>query len=729
MKWFWRAIAGIAVLAVFLVAAGVVWASIFFDPEVYRDRLIAWVTDRTGSTFTLDGELEVDFDLAGRSSAVTIFLGDLAIGNPPGFAGDKIFRAVGMSVEIPVWHLLKGHVYPNITVHQPQLRLIRAHPNRTNWQPLVASMIGRGEPIHEWDLIKGFAGIAVTGLRVFDGAVHWMREDTGDEITILDIDFEMASLFGKQPARLQTQLVLEHNALAKPLAIDAAVTVEREARSGVVRAEKMQLEVAAPGVLITLNALEMDNDPVHRRFRLRQAAVTGAVGNDEFRLAVEAAEYQKPTDRLIATAVTGNWIGAGMEGRAELASIFVHSLWDGVIFPGGRQKTSVRFGDGQSSLEWVSKAVVGSGKIFFSVLNWSTALAKFGMSVPVERMNALAPVDGSAEFSIGKRGIEIQHFDLDWGESKFSGSLTQTPSGRSRLEFELIETQLELERSAPRSPLTLDNDPGIAVLALLSTYTGLDAIGNIQIQRLRWRGLEIKKLYVPVKFEAGRVQVDAATFGLYGGTVRATALIDRATDRMGFETRQEYTNVEIGSLLGAIGMTEQIKALGNLTFTFQTVGEDWSSWLEAARARARFGVPEGRIRGLGRMRVFGVKVDQYIRQARTAMGLQSEWPDLESGISFSNLQATMTLRGGEIWTDDFVAETLGLKISGRGKYILSSDEFDSLWHVRWDKPIQGSGLTLFDQAPAMVVPFRVTGRGGAMSVVLDIPELLRLLSE
>jgi uncharacterized protein YhdP len=111
------------------------------------------------------------------------------------------------------------------------------------------------------------------------------------------------------------------------------------------------------------------------------------------------------------------------------------------------------------------------------------------------------------------------------------------------------------------------------------------------------------------------------------------------------------------------------------------------------------------------------------------MGLQSEWPDLESGISFSNLQATMTLRGGEIWTDDFVAETLGLKIAGRGKYILSSDEFDSLWHVRWDKPIQGSGLTLFDQAPAMVVPFRVTGRGGAMSVVLDIPELLRLLSE
>jgi len=209
VKWFWRVVVGIPLLAVVLVVVGVVWVSFFFDPEVYRERLIAWVTDRTNSTFTLDGELEVKFDLAGGSTAVTIFLGDLAIENRPGFAADKIFRAAGISLEIPVWQLLNGQVYPNITVLQPQLRLIRTHATRTNWQSLAAAVGGHEEPIHEWDLIRGFAGIAMTGLRVLDGAIYWTRQDTGDEVTISNIHFEMASLFGGQPVQAQTQLTLK----------------------------------------------------------------------------------------------------------------------------------------------------------------------------------------------------------------------------------------------------------------------------------------------------------------------------------------------------------------------------------------------------------------------------------------------------------------------------------------------------------------------------------------
>ena len=613
MKWFWRVVVGIPLLAVVLVVVGVVWVSFFFDPEVYRERLIAWVTDRTNSTFTLDGELEVKFDLAGGSTAVTVFLGDLAIENRPGFAADKIFRAAGISLEIPVWQLLNGQVYPNITVLRPQLRLIRTHATRTNWQPLAAAVGGHGGTIDEWDLIQGFAGIAMTGLRVLDGVIHWTREDTGEEITISNIDFEMASLVGGQPVRAQTQLTLEHTALAKPLGIDAAVTVDREDRPGVVRAEKMQLEIAGPGVLVTLNALEMDSDPASRRFRLRQAAVTGAVGSDEFHLAVETANYLKPTDRLIATGVTVDWFGTGMEGRAELPSLFVDSLWTDVIFPAGHQRGSIRFGGWQSALKFISEAVVGNGKINFSVFDWSSSLAPFGVSIPKGRWSPLAPVQGNADVSIGKRGIDIPHFDFNWGESKFSGLLTQLSSGQSRLEFELMD--------------------------------------------------------------------------------------------------------------------ELIEAVGNLTIAFNTVGLNQTAWLTDNAGSVAFHIREGRIRKFGRIRVFGAEIDQYIRQARAAMGMEAKWTDIESGIPFSNLKTTLFVKDGEIWTDDFVMEALGLKFFSRGRYALSKDEFDSLWYVKWEKSTEGSGLALLDQLQTMVVPFRVSGRGNSMSVALDIPELLRLLSE
>jgi hypothetical protein len=423
----------------------------------------------------------------------------------------------------------------------------------------------------------------------------------------------MASLVGGQPVRAQTQLTLEHTALAKPLGIDAAVTVDREDRPGVVRAEKMQLEIAGPGVLVTLNALEMDSDPASRRFRLRQAAVTGAVGSDEFHLAVETANYLKPTDRLIATGVTVDWFGTGMEGRAELPSLFVDSLWTDVIFPAGHQRGSIRFGGWQSALKFISEAVVGNGKINFSVFDWSSSLAPFGVSIPKGRWSPLAPVQGNADVSIGKRGIDIPHFYFNWGESKFSGLLTQLSSGQSRLEFELMD--------------------------------------------------------------------------------------------------------------------ELIEAVGNLTIAFNTVGLDQTSWLTDNAGSVAFHIREGRIRKFGRIRVFGAEIDQYIRQARAAMGMEVKWTDIESGIPFSNLKTTLFVKDGEIWTDDFVMEALGLKFFSRGRYALSKDEFDSLWYVKWEKSTAGSGLALLDQLQTLVVPFRVSGRGNSMSVALDIPELLRLLSE
>jgi hypothetical protein len=613
VKWFWRAVVGIPLLAVVLVVVGVVWVSFFFNPEAHRERVIAWVTDRTNSTFTLDGELDVDFNLAGRSTAVTVFLGDLTIENRPGFAADKIFRAAGISLEIPVWQLLNGHLYPSITVHQPQLRLIRIHGTRTNWQPLAAAVGGHEEPIHEWDLFQGFVGVATTGLRVLDGAVYWTREDTGDEVTISNINFEMASLFGGQPIRAQTQLTLEHSALPKPLEFDAVVRVERDTESGVVRADKMRLEFAAPGALVTLNALEMDSDPGNRRFRFRQASMTGFVGNDEFELAVEAAEYLKLTDRLVVTGITGNWIGIGMEGRVEFASISANLPRTGIIFPIGHQGTSMRFGGWQSALKFISEAFVGNGKIRFSVFDWSTTLATFGASMPGGRWSRFAPVEGSANLTIGDRGIEIQQFDSNWGESKFSGSLSQLSSGQSQLEFTLTE--------------------------------------------------------------------------------------------------------------------ELIEALGTLTFAFHTAELNQASWLADTYGSAVLHIREGRIRKSGKIRLFGTEVDQYIRQARAAMGMEAKWTDIESGIPFSNLKTTLFVKDGEIWTDDFVMEALGLKFFSRGRYVLSKGEYNSLWHVKWERSVEGSGLALLDQLQTMVVPFRVSGRGNSMSVALDIPELLRLLSE
>ena len=53
---------------------------------------------------------------------------------------------------------------------------------RTNWQYLDTVIGDHSKVIHEWDLIKGFVGIAATGFKVLDGTVNWVREDTGNAV-------------------------------------------------------------------------------------------------------------------------------------------------------------------------------------------------------------------------------------------------------------------------------------------------------------------------------------------------------------------------------------------------------------------------------------------------------------------------------------------------------------------------------------------------------------------
>jgi uncharacterized protein YozE (UPF0346 family) len=101
----------------------------------------------------------------------------------------------------------------------------------------------------------------------------------------------------------------------------------------------------------------------------------------------------------------------------------------------------------------------------------------------------------------------------------------------------------------------------------------------------------------------------------------------------------------------------------------------------------------------------------------------------EDDIAFSEFVAVITFKDGQFLSDDASFNALGWKLEGKSKYNLNLDWYDSIWYLSRDAATQPKKKFFLDGLQSVIIPIRVTGQPPSLSVALDIPELLRLLSQ
>ena len=206
--------------------------------------------------------------------------------------------------------------------------------------------------------------------------------------------------------------------------------------------------------------------------------------------------------------------------------------------------------------------------------------------------------------------------------------------------------------------------------------------------------------------------------------------MDTRNDRVYLETWQNYTNVQLGALLSEIGITDRIEALGDLFLELNAGGTKEGERLAAANGSAKLAIRQGRLLNLKDTRLLGIELEQIVHQAQVSLGLKpSLLLDEKGGIEFSDFTGTLNFTQGELWNLNLNLATPGLEVLGRGKVSPTSGMIDYRLYTKFEQPIQGSSLPFLDQLEEVVLPFRLTGRLDSIDVVLDIPELLRLLVE
>lgn len=180
----------IGVLAV-LVAAVAVIVPRLVDSESYKREVIGLVKEHTGHDLHIDGKVRLHV-----FPALSLTVTDIRLANPPGFSAESLARVPWLKVELKTLPLLAGRVEPRaIGVTGLVVRLESDEDGRGNWE--IRTAAGQDGGTASADASgAALAALAVGGLNLRDGAIHWRGPAAGASFEVSAIDLRTGMLRG-----------------------------------------------------------------------------------------------------------------------------------------------------------------------------------------------------------------------------------------------------------------------------------------------------------------------------------------------------------------------------------------------------------------------------------------------------------------------------------------------------------------------------------------------------
>lgn len=174
MKWVFRGLLAIAVL--FVLAAGAAFALLAtFDPNDYKDRIAAAVSNGTGREFSIGGEIEATlFPVLGFKAA------DIKMGNPEGYAAKDFLAVKSAQAGVRLMPLFQHRIeLTKVILDNPDIHIIRAADGRTN----LTFGTGKEAKISETDNAPAM-DLSVGAVKITGAKVTYSDRSTGKTVLI-----------------------------------------------------------------------------------------------------------------------------------------------------------------------------------------------------------------------------------------------------------------------------------------------------------------------------------------------------------------------------------------------------------------------------------------------------------------------------------------------------------------------------------------------------------------
>ncbi len=204
LKWFFGLIGILLVLLIIIAGGFFLW----FDPNDHKEFITARVEEATGRSFLLKGDIALSY-----FPWVGVEVGELALGNAPGFGNTPFMRADKIALKVKVVPLLKKQiVMDSIRIHGVKLNLSKNKKGVTNWQDMARPETTRTEketPKKQEPV--PLSALALGGIDIRDAAVTWNDLSTGQIVTVTKFNASTGNLTFGEPIDLTVTCTAEAN--------------------------------------------------------------------------------------------------------------------------------------------------------------------------------------------------------------------------------------------------------------------------------------------------------------------------------------------------------------------------------------------------------------------------------------------------------------------------------------------------------------------------------------
>lgn len=579
---------------------------------------------------------------------IALAFGPATLGNASGFGAEPTLQLEHVRLGVKLRPLFSKRVeVSTVEVTHPVVRLQVDKAGRDNWSDISEHL--KQNAGAEAPAAGGSPlSVQIASLRLTDGELSYADARDGSSVGVAKLQVLTGELAPGKPVELDTGFDFRQSSgLTAGVHLKSTLTADLD---------KQQFRLAAP-------AIDVD-------------ARGGALPRDGLKVTLRS-----PSLDLDLSQQTLAWPRLQIDaGGAKLdADIQGRSIVDAPAF---------------------------SGTLALAQLSLRDWLPRFGIDVPVTSDPAvLKRFAMSSAFEGTTKNVKFSRLDVQLDDSKLTGNAGISDFDSMAMQFDLQVDKLDAGRymaPAPPKSASAGKQASPPVEIPVDLLRALNLRGNLRVAAARFAGVQFTGLRVGVDAAKGRVHLAPLEAGLYGGQYRGDINVDAtALPRVSFN--DQVTGVDFAPLAKDWLDTSKLSGHGNLSVKATATGKDSDAMLRTLAGNLALKVDNGAFEG--------VDLLYEIRRARALLKKQ-EAPQRTGPARtvFNQLSASATIDKGVLSSNDLIASTNLMKVTGKGSADLVASQLDWRVDVAILKAAEGRDLSpdLAD-AVGFVIPVRMNG--------------------
>lgn len=357
------------------------------------------------------------------------------------------------------------------------------------------------------------------------------------------------------------------------------------------------------------------------------------------------------------------------------------------------------------------------GSLKVAGFNPRNLLKQLGASVPVTAdKKVLSKAGGRVDVSGNKNRIRMKTKGFTLDDSAISGSVSLAGFSSPAYKFNLRVDGIDLDRYMPPKSGKSGN-AGSGPDDSHKALRGLNMDGKIVIGKLKVSEMRLGNFRTNIRATGSRFKLTEMSGSLYKGKFSGDISLDTGGKTLSWNANETFTGVSVGPLLRAIADSDRLSGVMNLTTSLNGSGTSIDRILSTVSGKAKFDFKNGSIKG--------VNIAQALRDVKARLKGRKPKKAGKQKTDFSQMSGSATIKNGLVTSNDLVAKTPFLRVTGKGTINLPQSSMNYLTNIKVVKTSKGQGGQEFSDLEGLTIPVRIKGPFSNLSYYPDIEQLLK----